>query len=80
MKYTNLDIQDAACLQGVNILQLPTSYLTMNSMLNAVVNTPETGIIPLWAGPYFKLTSSPPNDEVLQRKATEAWTEKQSGL
>jgi len=56
MKFTNLDIIDAACLYVVHILQHPTSRPSTESTQNTVVNAPKMNISPLPAGKYGKST------------------------
>jgi hypothetical protein len=55
-KRTNLDIQDAACLQIVHNLQHPTSHPTTKSTQTTMVNAPKMNFSPLLAGRYGKLT------------------------
>jgi len=53
-KRTNLDINDAACLHIVHILQHPTSHPTTKSMQTTKVNAPKKIFLPLPAGKYGK--------------------------
>jgi len=55
-KHTNLDINDAAGLRIVHILQQPTSRPTTRSMQSTIVNTLKKKFLPLPVGKYSKLT------------------------
>jgi len=60
-KCTNLDIEDAACLQVVHILQHPTSCPTTKSTQNTMVNVPQKNILALLVGDYGKSTKRSTN-------------------
>jgi len=59
MKHTNLDLQDAAYIHVVHILQHPTSHPTTMSTHDTMVNAPKKNISPLPAGKYGKSTKQP---------------------
>jgi len=56
IKPTNIDIQDAACLHVVHILQHPTSRLTPSSTKDTKVNATKKNHSPLLVGKYGKST------------------------
>ena len=56
MEPTNLDINDAACLHVVHILQHPTSRPTTRSTQDRMVNDLKKNLYPLPAGKYGKTT------------------------
>jgi len=56
IKSTNIDINDAACLHVVHILQHPTSRPSMKSTQNTMVNVPKKNLLPPLAGKDGKST------------------------
>jgi len=57
IKCTILDIQDAACLNFIQILQHPISRPTTKSTHNTLANTPKQNVSTLVAGTYGRSTT-----------------------
>jgi len=68
IKRTNLNIQDAACLYVVHILQHPTSRPSRKSTQNTMVNALKYNLAPLPAGEYGNQKSTPPDDIIKRIK------------
>jgi hypothetical protein len=72
-KRSNLDINDAAYLHIVHILQHPTSHLTTRSMQITMINDLKKNFSPLPACQYGNQKCSPLNNLIKPMEAIVAW-------